>query len=106
VTKKKQASFETQVRVNQRFVDELIAQQSSSTKRNNKKGATNVEELMTDSRFTKMFEDEEFKRDPNAEAYKRLAQVSTDTNSSNRETFEAKCEMPLVPRALSVFPIQ
>ena len=58
---KKRAAGDTEVRVNQRFVEELIAQ-NTSNKRNKK--TTDVEALMDDDRFKRMFEDEEFKRDP------------------------------------------
>ena len=61
VTKKKQ-QFDTEVKVNQRFVDELIAQNSSAKRA---KKTTDVEALITDDRFKSMFEDEEFKRDAN-----------------------------------------
>ena len=70
---KKRATGDTDVRVNQRFVDELIAQ-NTSNKRNAKK--TDVEALMGDDRFKSMFEDEEFKRDPRLEASKRAVSVS------------------------------
>ena len=72
VTKRKQAAFDTEVKVNQRFVDELIEQNTSSKK--NKK-STDVEKLMTDDRFKMMFEDTEFKRDMNSEAYQRAARA-------------------------------
>ena len=73
VTKRKQAAFDTEVKVNQRFVDELIEQNTSSKK--NKKKSTDVEKLMTDDRFKMMFEDTEFKRDMNSEAYQRAARA-------------------------------
>jgi len=38
--------------------------------------AGDVEKLITDDRFKGMFEDEEFKRDPNSEAYRLLRPVS------------------------------
>ena len=65
VAKKK--TFDTDVRVNQQFVDELI-DQNTSNKRGKKN--TDVEALMTDDRFKMMFEDEEFKRDQNSVGYK------------------------------------
>ena len=76
MTKRKPATYETDVRVNQGFVDELIAQHTGSkTAKKSKKGGTDVEKLMTDPRFKVMFEDEEFKRDPKTEALKRQIQV-------------------------------
>ena len=55
------------LKVNQDFVNELVeqAKKSKSTK-----AATNVEKLMTDNRFTSMFEDVEFKRDSQAKEYR------------------------------------
>lgn len=65
---KKRVTGETDVRVNQRFVDELIAQNTSAKSR---KKTTDVEALISDDRFKVMFEDEEFKRDHRLEASKR-----------------------------------
>ena len=70
---KKRVTGETDVRVNQRFVDELIAQNTSAKSR---KKTTDVEALISDDRFKVMFEDEEFKRDHRLEASKRT--VSAD----------------------------
>ena len=80
VTKKKSA-VDTEVRVNQRFVDDLIAQ-STSAKRGKK---TDVEALITDERFKNMFEDEEFKRDEKLVAQKR------EVSQQNRL---CRCQLP------------
>lgn len=64
---KKKSGFDAEVKVNQKFVDELIAQNTSNKK---KKQNTDVEALMTDDRFKVMFEDNEFKRDVNSIEYK------------------------------------
>ena len=66
----------SQVKVNQEFVDELIAQATQTGNKKVKTKAGDVEKLITDDRFKGMFEDEEFKRDPNSEAYRLLRPVS------------------------------
>ena len=74
VTKK--PSSATEVKVNQRFVDDLIAQNTAAAGSKKKKKVADVEALMGDDRFRSMFEDEEFKRDATQEAQRR--QVSTE----------------------------
>lgn len=73
VTKKK-TQIDTEVKVNQRFVDDLIAQTTQGGKKGKK--AADVEALMGDDRFKMMFEDEEFKRDMNIDRGVTRRQVS------------------------------
>ena len=69
------------MKVNQKFVDDLLAAaQSTSTNKRGKKAA-DVEALIADDRFKSMFEDEEFKRDMNTEAGQR-AQLTSSTGKA------------------------
>jgi len=75
VVKKPYGETNPNVKVNQQFVDELIAQQTSN-KKSAKKKQTDVKEMLGDDRFKGMFEDEDFARDKNSEAYKLVKPVS------------------------------
>ena len=61
------------VKVNQDFVNELVAQ---SKKSKSSKAEAAVETLVTDNRFKSMFEDIEFKRDRQAAEFREVKKVS------------------------------
>ena len=57
-------------------MDDLIQQNKKAEMSKKKKSGTDVEKLMNDDRFKDMFEDEEFARDVNSDAYKLNNPVS------------------------------
>lgn len=86
---KKKSGFDAEVKVNQKFVDELIAQNTSNKK---KKQNTDVEALMTDDRFKVMFEDNEFKRDVNSIEYKTRPSQANHENQRDDDSDDSDLE--------------
>lgn len=69
------AANSDRVKVNQQFVDELLSKSKN----------TEVKKVLEDDRFKGMFEDNEFKRDVNSEAYKHMKPVANKEDSSDDE---------------------
>ena len=75
---KKSNNANPNVKVNQQFVDELISAQKAKkeSKSGKSKRVTDVNKMLEDDRFKSMFEDKDFARDPNSDAYKQVKPVS------------------------------
>ena len=82
INKTDRKASKLEVKVNQDFVNELLAQ--AKTKKGQAKKA-DVEKLVGDSRFKSMFEDAEFKRDRDAQEFKGTWRPTHDVESEESE---------------------